>query len=38
MSRIGKKPISIPTGVTVSVDGDSVGVKGPKGSLTQTVV
>lgn len=38
MSRIGKKPISIPTGVTVSVDGDSVGVKGPKGSLTQTLV
>lgn len=33
MSRIGKKPISIPTGVTVNVTGQSVSVKGPKGEL-----
>ena len=35
MSRIGKKPISIPKGVTVKVDGDAVDVKGPKGQLRQ---
>jgi large subunit ribosomal protein L6 len=35
MSRIGKKPIPIPTGVTVKVDGDTVDVKGPKGHLRQ---
>ncbi|MBI3956381.1 MAG: 50S ribosomal protein L6 [Candidatus Kerfeldbacteria bacterium] len=35
MSRIGKLPISIPSGVTVTVDGRSVTVKGPKGDLTQ---
>lgn len=34
MSRIGKKPILIPTGVEVRVDGDAVTVKGPKGQLT----
>ena len=37
MSRIGKKPISIPSGVDVHVDGPKVLVKGPKGSLAQTV-
>lgn len=37
MSRIGKLPISIPTGVTVSLNGDVVTVKGPKGELTQKV-
>ncbi|MFH0939783.1 MAG: 50S ribosomal protein L6 [Planctomycetota bacterium] len=37
MSRIGKKPISLPTGVDVKVDGQKVLVKGPKGSLTQTL-
>ena len=37
MSRIGRKPINIPAGVTVSVDGSVVAVKGPKGSLTQKV-
>jgi large subunit ribosomal protein L6 len=37
MSRIGKKPISIPEGVTVSLSGDTVTVKGPKGELTQYV-
>jgi large subunit ribosomal protein L6 len=35
MSRIGRKPINIPAGVTVSVDGSVVSVKGPKGSLNQ---
>ncbi len=35
MSRIGKKPIAIPKGVTVKVDGDTVEVKGPKGQLRQ---
>lgn len=33
MSRIGKKPITVPAGVEVSVDGPRVGVKGPRGSL-----
>jgi large subunit ribosomal protein L6 len=37
MSRIGKKPISIPEGVTVSQSGDMVAVKGPKGQLEQFV-
>ena len=31
MSRIGKKPIVIPKGVTIKVDGSNVDVKGPKG-------
>ncbi len=37
MSRIGKKPVEIPAGVEVKVDGQTVTVKGPKGSLTQNV-
>ena len=37
MSRIGKLPISIPAGVTVSVKDSVVTVKGPKGELTQQV-
>ena len=37
MSRIGKHPISIPVGVTVSVKDGVVTVKGPKGELTQSV-
>jgi len=36
MSRIGRKPIPVPSGVTVSVDGSTVHVKGPKGELTQS--
>lgn len=36
MSRIGKKPIDIPTGVTVTVANSQVTVKGPKGELTRT--
>jgi large subunit ribosomal protein L6 len=34
MSRIGKLPIDIPTGVTITVDSDVITVKGPKGQLT----
>jgi len=37
MSRIGKLPISIPKGVTVTVDGHSVTVKGPKGELHRSM-
>ncbi len=37
MSRIGRKPIAIPAGVEVKIDGSTVTVKGPKGTLTQTV-
>ena len=37
MSRIGKLPISIPSGVTVAQQGDVVTVKGPKGELSQHV-
>ena len=33
MSRIGKMPVSIPTGVSVAVDGNTVKVKGPRGEL-----
>ena len=36
MSRIGRKPIAIPAGVEVKVDGSVVTVKGPKGTLTNT--
>ena len=36
MSRIGKKPIEIPSGVTITINGTSVTVKGPKGELTRT--
>ncbi|WP_182491772.1 50S ribosomal protein L6 [Microcella alkalica] len=37
MSRIGRMPIDIPGGVTVSVDGQAVTVKGPKGELALSV-
>ncbi|MGJ4883127.1 MULTISPECIES: 50S ribosomal protein L6 [unclassified Bradyrhizobium] len=33
MSRIGKKPVAVPSGVTASVDGQTVKMKGPKGQL-----
>jgi len=36
MSRIGKKPVPLPKGVTATVDGQTVVIKGPKGSLTRT--
>jgi large subunit ribosomal protein L6 len=38
MSRIGKKAIAIPSGVTVTLDGQSLKVKGPKGELSHRVV
>lgn len=37
MSRVGKKPIALPAKVTVSVSGNEVSVKGPKGELRQTI-
>ncbi len=37
MSRIGKSPVTIPSGVEVKVDGNVVTVKGPKGELTQEI-
>ena len=37
MSRIGRLPITVPSGVTVTVDGQAVNVKGPKGELSLTV-
>jgi large subunit ribosomal protein L6 len=37
MSRIGRLPIPIPSGVDVAIDGQAVSVKGPKGSLSLTV-
>ena len=37
MSRIGKLPIPLPTGVTVEINGQDVAVKGPKGELKITV-
>jgi large subunit ribosomal protein L6 len=37
MSRIGKKAIAIPSGVTLAVEGQTVSVKGPKGELSWTV-
>ena len=37
MSRIGKLPIAIPSGVDVKIDGQTVNVKGPKGTLTHTI-
>ncbi len=36
MSRIGKKPVTLPKGVRVTVEGQTVNVKGPKGELTRT--
>jgi large subunit ribosomal protein L6 len=38
MSRIGRMPVVVPSGVEVAVDGALVTVKGPKGTLTHTVV
>jgi len=36
VSRIGRMPVTIPTGVTVNIDGESVRVKGPKGEMART--
>lgn len=38
MSRIGKKPVAIPAGVTVSLEGTDLTVKGPKGELAMSFV
>ncbi len=38
MSRIGKKPVSIPSGVNVTLNGSELSVKGPKGALAMTFV
>ena len=38
MSRIGKKPVALPKGVTAKVDGQTVSVKGPKGELSLTLI
>jgi large subunit ribosomal protein L6 len=37
MSRIGKLPIPVPSGVEVTIDGQHISVKGPKGTLSHTV-
>ncbi|MDE3027077.1 MAG: 50S ribosomal protein L6 [Paracoccaceae bacterium] len=37
MSRIGKKPVTVPAGVTANVNGQTVSVKGPKGELKTTL-
>ena len=37
MSRIGRHPIAVPAGVEVKIDGSTVTVKGPQGTLTRTV-
>jgi large subunit ribosomal protein L6 len=37
MSRIGRRPVPIPKGVTLAIDGQTVKVKGPKGELSRTV-
>jgi len=37
MSRIGRKPIPVPSGVEISIDGQTVTVKGPKGQLQHTL-
>ena len=37
MSRIGKKPIAIPKGVTIKADASGVDVKGPKGQMKQAL-
>lgn len=37
MSRIGKKPIDVPQGVEITINGSDITVKGPKGTLTRTI-
>ena len=37
MSRIGRLPIDIPTGVDVAIDGQNVSVKGPRGAMAHTI-
>jgi large subunit ribosomal protein L6 len=38
MSRIGKKPVAVPAGVSASIDGSQLSVKGPKGTLTMPML
>ena len=38
MSRIGKKPVAIPSGVTATIEGGQLSVKGPKGTLSLSLV
>jgi large subunit ribosomal protein L6 len=38
MSRIGKKPVPVPAGVTANLEGQTLSVKGPKGTLSMTVL
>jgi large subunit ribosomal protein L6 len=37
MSRIGKKPVTLPKGVTAQIDGQKITVKGPKGEISRTL-
>ena len=37
MSRIGRLPVPVPAGVDVTIDGQNVTVKGPKGTLSRTI-
>jgi large subunit ribosomal protein L6 len=37
MSRIGRKPVPLPTGVTVQIDGHHITVKGPKGEISRSL-
>ena len=37
MSRIGKLPIAVPSGVDIAIEGQDVTVKGPKGTLSHTI-
>ena len=37
MSRIGRKPITVPSGVEVKIDGAHITVKGPKGTLERDI-
>ena len=37
MSRVGKAPVAVPSGVTININGQSVEVKGPKGTLSQDI-
>jgi large subunit ribosomal protein L6 len=38
MSRIGKKPVTVPAGVTATIENGTLSVKGPKGTLTMATV
>jgi large subunit ribosomal protein L6 len=37
MSKIGKRPVTVPTGVTATVQGQQIKMKGPKGELSMTL-